>query len=81
MKGPGDPDDAILNVLSEQIDSGMVTSFVLVAVYTDDEGDTRIWSDTMRDQRSHQTLGLLSWGLAVENERVAQTWREDDDDG
>lgn len=77
MKGDGDPDDALLNTLSEQID-GMVTGFVLVATYTDDQGENNIWTDTMRDQRCHTTLGLLSWASAVEEARAQDTWREDD---
>lgn len=80
MQGPGDPDDAVINCLSTQIEGeGFVTGFVLVATYTDSDGDTRIWTDTMRDQRCHSTLGLLSWALAVEQARAQDMWRDDED--
>lgn len=76
MKGPGDPEDALIDCLSEQIE-GFVTGFVLVATYNDTDGESRIWTDTMRDQRCHQTMGLLAWASAVEAGRAQDTWRED----
>lgn len=76
MKGPGDPGEAILDCLSSQI-NGMVTSFVMVAAYVDDEGETRIWSDSLTNQRCHQSMGLLSWALAVEQAKAQDCWRED----
>lgn len=55
----------------------MVTAYVVVASFIDANGEKNIITDTAADQRCHESLGLLSWGLAVENARAADTWRED----
>lgn len=75
----GDPDDAFLNVLQDEIGDGMVTGFVVIAEFTDAEGDQRLYCDTLNGQRTHRTMGLLSFGMAVENEKAQQAWREDDE--
>lgn len=76
----GDPDEAFLNVLQQQIGEGMVTGFVVIAEYTDADGDQLLYCDTFSGQRAHRTMGLLQFGLAVENEKAATAWLEDDDD-
>lgn len=79
MKGPSDPNDALINALGAQIDGGgIVTAFVVIAEYVDADGDVCLWADSMRDQRSNRSMGLLEWGLTVERARVTQTFLEDD---
>lgn len=76
---PEETSDRLLKAVTECIGSGVVTGFVLVASFMDDDGDRRIYGETMQDQRCHETLGLLSYGLAVENRRAAQVLDEDDE--
>lgn len=79
MRGErGDPDEAFLDVLQDQID-GMVTGFVVLAEFTDQDGDQRLYCDTMTGQRTHRTMGLLQFGLAIENRRAADAWSSDDE--
>lgn len=61
--------DAIMD--HESVDSGIiVTGFVLIASFVDTDGEGRIYGDTLDGQRCHETLGLLTYGLALENARV-----------
>lgn len=48
----------------------IVTSFVLIAAFVGTDGDSHIYGDTLDGQRCHETLGLLSYGLALENQRA-----------
>jgi hypothetical protein len=47
----------------------VVTGFVVVASFMDDGGRS-IFSDTLDEQRCHETLGLLAFATAMENHRV-----------
>lgn len=73
----GDPNDALINALASEC-GGVVTGFVLVATFIDDEGDRRIWTDTMRGQLCHETIGLLGWAHAIEEQRAQRAWEEDE---
>lgn len=80
MKGDGDPDQLILDALQSYIEgAGIVTGFVVIAEFTDEDGDARIICDSMSNQRCHRSMGLLSFGLAVEEARVQDSSREDED--
>lgn len=74
---PEESSDRLLRAVSECVD-GVVTGFVVMASFMDDDGDRRIYCDTMQDQRCHESLGLLSYGLAVENHRAATSLDEDE---
>lgn len=85
MRGPSDDtSDEIMETLGRCIaaDSvgGIVTGFVVMATFVDADGDRRIYCNTARDMRCHETLGLLQYGLAVESERAARTVLDEDDD-
>lgn len=71
--------EAISAMTAQAIGGGaMVTSYIVIASFITEDGDRNIITDTAYNQRCHESLGLLSWGLAVENARAADTWREDD---
>lgn len=81
MQGPGDPSGALLEALTSLLEGrGMVTGFIVVAEFVDDDGDIRLWADTMADQRSHRSMGLLEWGLTVERARTTKVFLEDEND-
>lgn len=80
MKRDTPDDSTLLSALASVVPEGMVTSYIVVATYVDEDGDERIWSEAAPDQRCHQTMGLLSWGMAVENRHVGDMWAEDDDE-
>ncbi len=70
---PDDSGDHLLKAISECVD-GMVTSFVMVCSFVDADGEVRIYSDTLDDQRCHVTLGLLGFATAVETKRAVADW-------
>ena len=78
MKGPGDSEGVFLDALSKEVD-GLVTGFVVLAEFVDADGDERIYCNTMSNQRAHRTMGLLSFGMAVEKRRVADAWAADEE--
>jgi hypothetical protein len=57
----------------------IVTQFVVLAEFLNSDGDRAIWCDTFEGQRTHQTLGLLAYGLAVENRRAADAVEDADE--
>lgn len=57
----------------------MVTGFVVLAEFTDANGASHIFCDTLEGQRCHATLGLLAYGSAVEQRRAADNVLGDDD--
>lgn len=73
----GDPNETLVEVISSET-GGICTGFVLVATFMGEDGDRRIYCDTMRGQLCHESMGLLSWGLAIEQRRAQLTWEEDD---
>lgn len=56
---------------------GIVTSYVVLATFLDDDGAQRVYFDTMAEQRATDTLGLLSLATAVETRRAADWWLDD----
>lgn len=48
----------------------LVSSYVLIASFIDDDGERSIYTDTPEGQRCHETLGLLAFGTAVESRRA-----------
>jgi hypothetical protein len=70
---PDDSSDHLLKAISECVD-GMVTSFVMVCSFVDEDGNLRIYADTLDDQRCHVSLGLLAFATAVENKRAVADW-------
>jgi hypothetical protein len=78
----GDQDDQsdwLLNKLTE-LTGGMVEAFVVIVGYTDLDGEKKIYGNTLKDQRSHNTLGLLAYGDAIERHRCVMAHFEEDDD-
>lgn len=68
----------LTGAIAALLDQGtFITSYVCIASFIGADGEKNIITDTASDQRCHESLGLLSWGLAVENARAAWTWRED----
>lgn len=65
--------DAVTDTIAEHEDVDgevVVTEFVLIAAFIGADGEGHIYGDTLDGQRCHQTLGLLAYGLALENARV-----------
>ncbi len=75
---PEESSDRLLKAITECV-GGIVTGFVVMASFMDDDGDRRIFSHTMQDQRCHETLGLLGYGTAVESLRAARSVLDDDE--
>lgn len=69
--------DHILKAISECVD-GIVTGYVMLCTFMDDEGERRIYCDTMPDQRCHETIGLLGFGQAIESRRAVKEWESDE---
>lgn len=70
---------SFLNALTEEIAEFeevdgpvIVTGFVVLAEFLNDQGERSLWCDTFEDQRTHQTLGLLAYGTAVHNRQAAE---------
>lgn len=74
---PEESSDRLLRAVTECV-GGVITGFVVVASFMDEDGDRRIYSDTMQDQRCHETIGLLGFGLAVEEGRAVRSILDDD---
>lgn len=55
----------------------IVTGYVMLAECVDESGERTIYSETMDDQRCHTTLGLLSFGMAVESHRAISSVYDD----
>jgi hypothetical protein len=71
-------ENALISAIANDIASSeevagevVVMSFVVIATFLGEGGDHLIYSNTMPGQRSHETLGLVSFGLARENARAA----------
>lgn len=78
--------DALLHAITADIIDGrdngpavVVTSFVAVASFMDEHGERHIYSNTMEDQRCHESLGLLAFATAIENDRAVSQRPLDDD--
>lgn len=74
---PEEEADVLLATIS-RVTGGMVTGFVLVAEFTDPEGERRIYGNTLNGQQSHSSLGLLGYGVAVETRRIQDCHFEDE---
>jgi len=57
--------------------STIVTKFVVIMEAMDSDGGYGIWCAVNKDAMCHQTLGLLNWMQARENEHIAQMERHD----
>lgn len=68
---------AIQSELDEQ--APFLTGWVLVATFSDDEGDTCTAFNCMPEQRRTATLGMVTHVLEVE--RASIFWEEKPDDG
>jgi hypothetical protein len=64
--------DALTTVIAQRegVEGALVTNFVVVASFIDRNGENSIYTETPPTQRCHETLGLLSFGLALENRRA-----------
>ena len=65
--------DAITASIAEHEDvdgEALVTGFVIIAAFVDTTGEAHLYGETLDNQRCHETLGLLTYGLALENHRA-----------
>lgn len=65
--------DAISRALAESDDvegSVFVTAYVVLAAFTDTDGEQAVFTATADNQRAHESLGLLAFATATENARV-----------
>jgi hypothetical protein len=54
---------------------GPVTSYVLVATYIDDDGQTNLYFDTSDEQEFHITAGLLKFADVHVNNKISDVLR------
>lgn len=59
----------IENALAETL-PGHVTSYVIMAAYIDDEGETILYADAPDNQPLHSSLGLLQFGKIYLHNKV-----------
>lgn len=64
--------DPILDAIGGLVD-GMVVGYVVIANFLGGDGASRVYVDSMENQRCHETLGLLAYGWAIENRRAADS--------
>jgi hypothetical protein len=63
--------DAITTATREHTgEEVLVTAYIVIAAFADDTGGGSLYTETMDDQRCHESLGLLAFGLAHENHRA-----------
>ena len=74
-------DERIGKIISEELDerAPFLTGWVLVATFSDDEGDLCTAFNAMDGTRRTQSLGMLTHALEVEKARIF--WAEKDDEG
>lgn len=72
----GDETGALLGALAADT-GGIVTGFVVLATFLGQDGEERVYFDTMAGQRATATLGLLSAATAIETRRFADHWLDD----
>jgi hypothetical protein len=77
--------DDLLNALTATISKDeevqgavVVTSFVIVAEFMTEAGERQIYTDTIDDQRTHTTLGLLSFAMALQADQAVRDNRGDE---
>lgn len=69
------PSHRILDALTAEIrentgGEGFVTAYIVIAAFTDAEGDSNLYTESGENQRCHESLGLLAFGMAHENARA-----------
>lgn len=65
----------LINHLSDEI-QGHVTSYVLVASYINNEGETVVYADTYENQPLHSSIGLLEFGKMYLHNKVINTFNQ-----
>lgn len=72
-------DERFTKLIADELDerAPFVTGWVLIATFSDDEGDVCAAFNNMPDQRRTATLGMLNHALEVE--RAAIFWDEKPD--
>lgn len=72
-------EDHVLEGIQRELEAdghvGMVLHYALVVAWVDEDGDHRIMGSCMDDQRAHITLGLLQFGVTIEQDRICREWR------
>lgn len=64
-------EDALAKVLP-----GPVTSYVLMAAYIDQDGETILYADAPSNQPVHSSMGLLEFGKIYLHNKVEQSLDE-----
>ena len=65
--------DAVTAAIAEheKVDGeALVTGYVLIAAFVDTTGEGSLYSETLDNQSCHESLGLLTYALALENHRA-----------
>lgn len=65
----------ILDALTAEIrentgGEGLVTSYIVIAAFTDTDGAGSMYTESGENQRCHESLGLLAFGMAHEQQRA-----------
>lgn len=75
-------DDLLSAITADAIGEGgpgvIVNQFVVVASFMDADGLGHVYSNTMANQRCHETLGLLAFATAIESAHAASPGDDDD---
>jgi len=64
-------EDALSNTLP-----GPVTSYVLMAAYLDNDGETILYADSPDNQPLHSSMGLLEFGKIYLHNKVSKSLDE-----
>jgi len=74
-------DERIAAVIAAELEQNVIVAkYVLIADYTDEDGERGIALNCAPDQRGSETLGLLGYGDTVERARIAAEWADDEPD-
>lgn len=68
--------EAIYNAVGQH-EKAMVTKWVALVESIDTDGARGVWTMTSDDVKSWDTLGLLQYGLALQNAQIAGGYGED----
>jgi hypothetical protein len=81
-------DQAVLNAVAQNIiDDGyaktpMVTGYVVLAEWIDDDGDGQFFGAALKDQTASRSIGMIVYGEEHERElmrlNIRREWEDDD---
>lgn len=73
---------SIIDTLTDAIKEhkGIVTNFVVICKWVDDDGNRRIWMQAANGQMCDESMGLLNYALELEKARAQDHFRGGDEE-